>query len=342
MPRKFSSSRALARATSKLGALKVNGAVKGGADDVDFDLAFAVTGVGVQGAAKGNAQGLQGGIPRVNSTVSASAKNAGPLFQLFGIPAAAAAKLGTLSLSGVAKSGQDSVDYNLVLDLPGIGGKGSFQGQVVSLSKAPRVTTTLKLDAAQPGPLLAVVGFSGPGADKLGAMSLAGKANTAPDVINYDLTLDMPGMGGKGAFQGQVTQLSSKTPQVATNLKLDVAQPGPLLSLAGVTGATAGKLGALGVSGRLDGGVNAMKLNLNVAALGGTATVQGTVAAAKTPAAFDLTIVANHPNAATLMTAVLPNFRGGGGNPGTLQAECPCRRRCAQIRPQQFRPAIRQ
>ena len=303
----------------KLGALKVNGAVKGGADDVDFDLAFAVTGVGVQGAAKGTAQGLQGGIPRVNSTVSASAKNAGPLFQLFGMPAAAAAKLGTLNLSGVAKSGQDSVDYNLVLDLPGIGGKGNFQGQVVSLSKAPRVTTTLKLDAAQPGPLLALVGFSGPGADKLGAMSLAGKANTAPDVINYDLTLDMPGMGGKGAFQGQVTQLSSKTPQVATNLKLDVAQPGPLLSLAGVTGATAGKLGALGVSGRLDGGVNAMKLNLNVAALGGTATVQGTVAAAKTPVAFDLTIAANHPNAATLMSAVLPNFRGGGGNPGPFK-----------------------
>jgi len=309
----------LGKSQSKLGALKVNGAVKGGDDDVDFDLAFAVTGVGVQGAAKGNAQGLRGGIPRVNSTVSASAKNAGPLFQLFGIPAAAAAKLGTLNLSGVAKSGQDSVDYNLVLDLPGIGGKGSFQGQVVSLSKAPRVTTTLKLDAAQPGPLLAVAGLTGPGADKLGAMSLAGKANTAPDVINYDLTLDMPGMGGKGAFQGQVTQLSSKTPQVATNLKLDVAQPGPLLSLAGVTGATAGKLGALGVSGRLDGGVNAMKLNLNVAALGGTATVQGTVAAAKTPAAFDLTIAANHPNAATLMSAVLPNFRGGGGNPGPFK-----------------------
>jgi len=303
----------------KLGALKVNGAVKGGADNVDFDLAFAVTGVGVQGAAKGNAQGLQGGIPKVNSTVSASAKNAGPLFQLFGMPAAAAAKLGTLNLSGVAKSGQDSVDYNLVLDLPGIGGKGNFQGQVVSLSKAPRVTTTLKLDAAQPGPLLALAGFSGPGADKLGAMSLAGKANTAPDVVNYDLTLDMPGMGGKGAFQGQVTALSSKTPQVATNLKLDVAQPGPLLSLAGVTGATAGKLGALGVSGRLDGGVNAMKLNLNLAALGGTATVQGTVAAAKTPVAFDLTIAANHPNAATLMSAVLPNFRGGGGNPGPFK-----------------------
>lgn len=303
----------------KLGAVKMNGAVQGGADDVAFDLAFAVTGVGVQGAAKGNAQGLQGGIPRANSTVSASAKNAGPLFQLFGLPAATAAKLGTLSLSGQAKSGQDTVDYNLVLDLPGIGGKGSFQGQVVSLSKGPRIATNLKLDVAQPGPLLALAGLTGPGADKLGAMSLAGKANTSPDAIDYDLTLDMPGMGGKGAFQGKVAALSSKAPQVATNLKLDVAQPAPLLSLAGVDGATAGKLGALGVSGRLDGGLGAMKLALNIAALGGSATVQGNVAAAKSPAAFDLTVAANHPNAATLMSAVLTNFRAGGGNPGPFK-----------------------
>src|SRR5215469_1863556 len=303
----------------KLGAVKVNGAVQGGADDVAFDLAFAVTGVGVQGAAKGSAQGLQGGIPRVNSTISASAKNAGPLFQLFGLPAATAAKLGTLNLSGQAKSGQDSVDYNLVLDLPGIGGKGSFQGQVVSLSKGPRLATNLRFDVAQPGPLLALAGLAGPGADKLGAMSLAGKANTSPDAIDYDLTLDMPGMGGKGAFQGKVTALSSTTPQVATNLKLDVAQPAPLLSLAGVDGATAGKLGAFGLSGRLDGGLNAMKLALNIAALGGNATVQGNLAAAKSPAAFDLTVAANHPNAATLMSAVLTSFRAGGGNPGPFK-----------------------
>jgi uncharacterized protein involved in outer membrane biogenesis len=303
----------------KLGAVKVNGALQGGADDVAFDLAFAVTGVGVQGAAKGNAQGLQGGIPRVNSTVSASAKNAGPLFQLFGLPAATAAKLGTLNLSGQAKSGPQSVDYNLVLELPGIGGKGSFQGQVVSLAKAPRIATDLRFDVAQPGPLLALAGLTGPGADKLGAMSLAGKANTSPDAIDYDLTLDMPGMGGKGAFQGKVSALSSKTPQVATNLKLDVAQPAPLLSLAGVDGATAGKLGALGASGRLDGGLNAMKLALNIAALGGSATVQGNVAAARSPVAFDLTIAANHPNAALLMSAVLTSFRAGGGNPGPFK-----------------------
>ncbi|HEX7198397.1 MAG TPA: hypothetical protein VF213_02920, partial [Dongiaceae bacterium] len=188
-----------------------------------------------------------------------------------------------------------------------------------SLSKGPRIATNLKFDVAQPGPLLALAGLTGPGADKIGAMSLAGTANTSPDAIDYDLTLDMPGMSGKGAFQGKVSALSSKTPQVATNLKFDVAQPAPLLSLAGVDGATASKLGALGISGRLDGGLNAMKLALNIAALGGNATVQGNLAAAKSPTAFDLTVAASHPNAATLMSAVLTSFRAGGGNPGPFK-----------------------
>ena len=47
----------------KLGALKVNGAVKGGADDVDFDLAFAVTGVGVQGPPRAMPKAFRAGFP---------------------------------------------------------------------------------------------------------------------------------------------------------------------------------------------------------------------------------------------------------------------------------------
>jgi uncharacterized protein involved in outer membrane biogenesis len=297
-------------APGKLGALSVNGAVKGGADNVDFDLAFAVTGAGVQGAAKGRASGLQGGgLPRVDTTINATAKNAGPLLQLLGVPADAAAKLGALGLNGKATSGQDSVDYDLVLDLPGLGGKGAFQGKVTSLSKGAQIATNLKLDVAQAGPLLALAGLRGPGMDQLGAMSLAGKANTSPDAVDYDLTLALPGMGGQGAFQGRVTGLS-KAPQVATNLKLDVAQPGPLLSMAGLSGASAGKVGALGLSGRLDGGTDAMKLALNLVALGGKATVQGNVAAARSPIAFDLTISADHPDTARFLAAVVANYRG--------------------------------
>jgi uncharacterized protein involved in outer membrane biogenesis len=231
-------------APGKYGSLKLTGAVKGGADDVAFDVAFAVSGLGVDGAAKGTAQGLRAGVPRVDSTISVSAKNAAPVFQLLGL--------------------------------------------------------------------------SKPGADKLGAVALTGKAASGKDSVDFDLALDLPGVGGKGTLQGKLTGLSG-TPQVATNLKLDVAQPAPLLALAGVSGPMVGKLGALGVAGRLDGGADAMKLALTLSLLGGNATVDGSVAAAKAPIAFDVTLSANHPNLANLLAAVLPGKSGGKGDLGALK-----------------------
>jgi uncharacterized protein involved in outer membrane biogenesis len=231
-------------APGKYGSLKLAGAVKGGADDVAFDIAFAVSGLGVDGAAKGTAQGLRGGVPRVDSTISLSAKNAAPVFQLLGL--------------------------------------------------------------------------ARPGADKLGAVALTGKAASGKDSLDFDLALDLPGVGGKGALQGKLTGLSG-TPQVATNLKLDVAQPAPLLALAGVSGPMVAKLGALGLAGRLDGGADNMKLALTLSLLGGNATVNGSVAAAKAPIAFDVTLGADHPNLANLLAAIVPGRSAGKADMGALK-----------------------
>jgi len=216
-------------APGQYGALKLNGAVKGGADDVAFDISFAVTGPGVEGAAKGTAQGLGAGVPRVDSTLSIAAKNAAALFQ--------------------------------------------------------------------------ILGLSRPGMDKLGAVTLTGQATSGKDSLDFDLALTLPGIGGKGALKGRLTGLSA-TPQVSTDLKLDAAQPAPLLALAGVGGATATKLGALGLAGHLEGSANAMKLALTLTALGGNAAINGNVAAAKAPIAFDVTLSANHGDFDSLLAAL--------------------------------------
>ncbi|HEY2891875.1 MAG TPA: AsmA family protein, partial [Dongiaceae bacterium] len=216
-------------APGQYGALKLNGAVKGGADDVAFDVSFAVTGPGVEGAAKGTAQGLGAGVPRVDSTLSIAAKNTAALFQ--------------------------------------------------------------------------ILGLSRPGMDKLGAVALTGKATSGKDSLDFDLALTLPGIGGKGALKGRLTGLSA-TPQVATDLKLDAAQPAPLLALAGVSGTTASKLGALGLAGHLEGSANAMKLALTLTALGGNAAINGNVAAAKAPIAFDVTLSASHGDFGSLLAAL--------------------------------------
>jgi uncharacterized protein involved in outer membrane biogenesis len=230
-------------APGKYGALKLNGALKGGSDDVSYDVAFAVTGLGIDGAAKGRAQNLKGGLPRVDSTLNLSAKNAGPLAELAGLPADAAAKIGAFTLAGKAASGTDSVDYDLTLALPDLDGKGAFKGRLTGLGGPP--------------------------------------ANA----------------------------------QVASDLMLAVARPTPLLILAGITGQTAGKLGALGLSGRLDGGLGKMTLDLTLALLNAKVSLTGTIAAASRPIAFDVALSVSTANGAALMTAL---GHGGARQAGPL------------------------
>src|SRR5262249_13053707 len=162
-------------------------------------------------------------------------------------------------------------------------------------------------------PLFQVLGLSRPGVEKLGALSLTGKAASGKDSVDFDLAINLTGAGGKGSFKGKLTGLAG-APQVSTDLKLDATQPAPLLALAGFTGPMVNKLGALGLAGHLEGGTDAMKLALTLSALGGNASVNGNIAAAKSPIAFDVTVGANHPNLANLLAALgKPAPKGAGG-----------------------------
>ncbi|MGH6960945.1 MAG: AsmA family protein, partial [Dongiaceae bacterium] len=69
----------------KLGALKLNGTLAGGAKDVAYDVTFSIAGIGASGTAKGKATGLDAGIPRVDTTFDLKAKDAGPLATLAGM-----------------------------------------------------------------------------------------------------------------------------------------------------------------------------------------------------------------------------------------------------------------
>ncbi|HZF35900.1 MAG TPA: AsmA family protein, partial [Candidatus Angelobacter sp.] len=98
----------------KLGALKLNGTLAGGAKDVAYDVAFSIAGIGASGTAKGKATGLDAGIPRVDTTFDLKAKDAGPLATLAGMTGDGADKLGALgavSLTGTATSGANDLTY---------------------------------------------------------------------------------------------------------------------------------------------------------------------------------------------------------------------------------------
>jgi uncharacterized protein involved in outer membrane biogenesis len=199
------------RVKGKLGALKLAGALAGGAQDVSFDIDFGLSGIGASGQAKGKATGIgQGVVPRIDSAFNVQAKDAGPLLALAGIKGDVS-KLGALSLKGNAASGADDLNYDVTISIAGAGAKGSFKGRVLALSSAaPKVDTKLDFSADKPAPLLALAGMAGPEANKLGKIaatgSMAGNAN------DMKLDLALKGFGGAATVAGTVQTAAAPAP----------------------------------------------------------------------------------------------------------------------------------
>ena len=158
----------------KLGALTLKGTASGTPTDIAYDVNAGMAGIGFQGAAKGTANGIGAGIPKINSTFDIKAKDLGPIAALAGMPADAAKQVGAVSFSGQAQSGADDLTYDVVLALAGVGGKGTLKGKVTGLSGTPQVDTALNLTADKPAPLLRLAGIAGPKAQSVGKLGIAG------------------------------------------------------------------------------------------------------------------------------------------------------------------------
>ena len=259
------------------------------------------------------------GSPRFDTRIDVAISDTGRALQFAGIDIPGRAKLGRLKLNGTLAGGADDVAYDAAFSIGGIGAEGQARGQAVGFSGGiPRIDTDLNVKAKDAGPLLELAGLAGAVDAKLGALSLTGKAASGADDLTYDLAFSLSGVGGAGQLAGKITALSSATPQVDTRLDLKAEKPAGLLRLAGVDAATAGKLGALGVEGTMAGGTDAMRLDLALAGLNGTAKVAGTVSAAATPATFDLAVEANHPELRQLLAAVAEGYKPAGDTLGAF------------------------
>jgi uncharacterized protein involved in outer membrane biogenesis len=273
---------------------------------------------GGKGALSGTLTDLAGS-PRFDTKIDVAISDAGRALQFAGIDIPGRSKLGRLKLNGTLAGGADDVAYDATFSIGGIGAEGQARGSAVGFSGGiPRIDTDLDVKAKDAGPLLELAGLAGAVDAKLGALSLTGKAASGADDLTYDLAFSLSGVGGAGQLAGKITALSSATPQVDTRLDLKAEKPAGLLRLAGVDAATAGKLGALGVEGTMAGGTDAMRLDLALVGLNGTAKVAGTVSAAATPATFDLAVEANHPELRQLLAAVAEDYKPAGETLGAF------------------------
>ena len=146
----------------KFGALTLKGTAAGTPIDVTYDVNAAMAGIGFQAAAKGTANGIGQGIPKINSTFDIKAKDLGPIAELTGAPADAAKNMGAVSFAGQAQSGADDLTYDVNLSMAGVGGKGTLKGKVTGISGTPQIDTALNLTADKPAPLLQLAGLAGP------------------------------------------------------------------------------------------------------------------------------------------------------------------------------------
>ncbi|MFO1059875.1 MAG: AsmA family protein [Dongiaceae bacterium] len=263
---------------------------------------------GGSGALSGTVSDLAGN-PRFDTQLDLAAGDAGKVL-LFAGMANPPPGLGAVKVGGKLAGGGQEVSYDLSFSLAGIGASGAAKGKVAGIGAGvPRIDSTFQLSAKDAGPLLALAGR--PGAGKLGALSISGKAASGADDLTYNVTLTLAGIGGRGSLDGRITQLTG-TPQVDTKLDLKADNPGPLLAMAGVGGDLGGKTGPLGVAGTLRGGADRMALDLTLAAFGGNAAIKGEVGAGQSPPSFALDISANHPDIQKLAAALTGAAPGGG------------------------------
>ena len=124
----------------KFGALTLKGTAAGTPVDVTYDVNAAMAGIGFQAAAKGTANGIGQGIPKINSTFDIKAKDLGPIAELTGAPADAAKNMGAVSFVGQAQSGADDLTFDVNLSMAGVGGKGTLKGKVTGISARRRST----------------------------------------------------------------------------------------------------------------------------------------------------------------------------------------------------------
>jgi len=133
-----------------------------------------------------------------------------------------------------------------------------------------------------------------------GPLAVRGSAKSGADDLSYDLSLQADGVGGRGKLVGKIAGLSG-APAVDTSINLTFDRPGALLRFAGLEKAKADMPGPLSVNGTLKGDAQKMMLDLGLQALGGKGQVSGAFNMAAKPAAFDLTVAADHPDFANLL-----------------------------------------
>ena len=180
-----------------LGALSLTGTATNGTNDLTYDVAVNLGGVGGAGKFTGKVTGLPD-APRVDTRLDFAAQKPAPLLALVGMAGPQASKLGQVGVAGTINGNADNM--RLDLGLQGFGGNAKVAGTVSApgmfnkpAEQAPPVRFDLAISADHPefrDVLAALVPGYQPQANRLGPLALSAKATGSTDSASLsDLSL---------------------------------------------------------------------------------------------------------------------------------------------------------
>ncbi len=159
---------------AKLGALQLNGTARSSADQLTYNVAVALAGIGGHGAFDGSITGLKA-TPQVNTKLDVTAAKPAALLALFGVDGPTAAKLGALSLKGTLNGGADNMALDLALGA--LGGDATVKGTVKAAAQPMGFDLAITANHPELKQLAAAFVPDAKVADKsLGPLTLSAKA----------------------------------------------------------------------------------------------------------------------------------------------------------------------
>ena len=152
----------------------------------------------------------------------------------------------------------------------------------------------------------------------LGSVTLKGQIDG--NLLAPKLDLSLSGAGATATLNGQLDELGFLPAVKELKLRLKAKDASRLLKLAGIDAPALKKLGAVDLSGIIDGNILNPKLALTLKAAGGQVRVRGSINLVPVGDMLDLTVNASYPQLARLLKVVGGGYRPAG-NVGGLDFE---------------------
>jgi uncharacterized protein involved in outer membrane biogenesis len=233
-----------ADAAKNMGAVSFTGQAQSGADDLTYDVALSMAGIGGKGTLKGKVTGISA-TPQIDTALNLTADKPAPLLQLAGIAGPKAKSVGALGIAGTLKGSAE--DMALDLNLNGIGGKAKVAGTVQmpkgkDPANPPPIGFNIALSADHPEftQLLQAADIPSSGV-KAGPLKASLKATGTTKNAKIS---DLNAAWGNSSIAGNATyDATAAKPMIVANLK------GGIVNLTPFMGGDSGKSGGAAPAG---------------------------------------------------------------------------------------------